>query len=251
MDQIFIKSKMQNGQIATLLSVGAGTVSRWLAGKTFPSPVQLRTLRQVFRIHVTDEQWSQLFNYRNISLVESEHLSRSDHQFPSDYPGPVYTWLEPMPEYRDVEHEFTLEWINPTNPNGGARFDGKIYFEDDYQINILYTKWNATESFPMRIDVFPPCRIAFGEGTPKSGQILDLDRVTWVPIRPEKDQDSAIVLYLPFPKEFSDRFPFQIGDVFYVVVGEKEGGGDENPPIKIEMDGHSLILDLSRMWPEL
>lgn len=235
-----------DAKIAKLIGVSSAAVSRWGMDKTTPTERHLWRLREQFRYFLEDEGWADLFGeLRGLKIADSGYRSSLTHQYPSAYEGPVYTEVEPMPTYRKKPHNFTLQWVNPSHPSGGVQISGTLHFDEQQRIALGYAKWNKGEGFPVYLHINPPCHITFGQGKPNCQHVFDLNKKPWSPIHPDDGSKATIVLTLPFPKTFSERFPFKVGDVLYIIVGEEE----TDLPIKITMEGHSLVFDLSQLFP--
>lgn len=235
-----------DAEIARLVGVSAPAVSRWGMETSKPTIRHLSGLREAFRSCLNDEGWSELFlEMRGRLIAESNYKPWVRHRYPLEYDGPVYTEVEPMSANWKLPHEFTLQWVNPSQHGRGVEITGKINFREHRRIALVYAKWNQYEGFPVYFRVNPPCYITFGQGMPKTKGILDLNRELWTPIQPDREGNEVTVLNLPFPRAFTERFPFKIGDVLYIIVGEQES----DLPLKITMQDNSLVFDLSQLFP--
>ena len=240
------KAGFDDERIADLLGTSRGNVNRWVNRHVYPQSQNLFRLINLLYDFGTEEQWSMLFEARGLEPPQ-EYFYREErtYSYPTTYVGPVWTKVVPRDGSRLTDYDFTIQWLNPTHPSGGVEFKSSFRLSSKSSKTLLYHKLTGIEGFPVRFTISPPCRVSFGRGEPRTAGALDLSKEVWSPIRSDSQGNATRVLTLPFPDEFLERFRFQLGDVLYIIIGDKH---TTNVPLTIAMRNNVLMVDLTPMF---
>lgn len=115
-------------------------------------------------------------------LLGREFRSRWSFAHPAAYSGPV--WIQILPEAANLSltHRYTVRW-RPWE------YSGTLTFANPDAVCLSHMKGGDQLSIPLFLDVSPACFVTFGQGTPPSSRVIDIN-FGWRRVEPP-DTDST------------------------------------------------------------
>jgi len=88
---------------------------------------------------------------------------------PAPYSGAVWIRIVTHGDNVPQPHNYMLRW-------GSWEYSDTLFFDDDRSVSLVHTKSNDGESTPLLVTVSPPCYVSFGQGYPRAGRVVDVNR---------------------------------------------------------------------------